>query len=210
MSFGFGHLHGLGEVVRRLIEAAIRGVHLAQAMVGALAHLFEAVLSKLVIRNRRFLPLRRAQVVLQTDAAGLQVALGSRGNAQVANSEALSVLGAHAVGILYGMLVMDRRMLRQAHGLKDDAQVGVSNQSSSAVSQLQVLVVILDRLVVLPHLEAVDAQTVVGQRLALGVLGGNAQGQELLVLLNCLIVGALVVVHHPHLMVGLQGLVHVA
>ena len=77
-------------------------------------------------------------MVLQADPAGLQVPLGRRGNAQVANlgtargssrrrrRKALRVLRAHTVGVLDGMLVVDRRMLREPHGLRvEDGLFGV-------------------------------------------------------------------------------------
>mmetsp|Transcript_79437 Transcript_79437/g.199633 ORF Transcript_79437/g.199633 Transcript_79437/m.199633 type:complete len:204 (+) Transcript_79437:325-936(+) len=179
-------------------------------MKSSVADRLENVVSELGVACNLFLFLCSVQVVLQADPARLQVPLRSGGNAQVTHREALCILCPHSICILNRVLVVDSRMLCQAHGLKDNAQVCVGNQAASAIRQFQVLIVELDGLVVLAQLECVDAQAVVRQGLALGVLGGYAQRQELLVLLDSFLEHALVVVHNTHSVVSLQGLIDVA
>mmetsp|Transcript_66971 Transcript_66971/g.131863 ORF Transcript_66971/g.131863 Transcript_66971/m.131863 type:complete len:217 (-) Transcript_66971:518-1168(-) len=187
------HLHGLLEVGGRFVEPPVGRVDLAQAVQRVVAHRFEDFLGKLGVPEGLLVLLGCVQVVLEADAAGLQVALRCRSDAEVAHREALCVLRAHAVRVFDGVLVVDGCVLWQIHGLEDEPQVRVRDQSPSAVGQLQVLVVVLDRVVVLAELEAVDAQAVVGERLSLCVLGCDTQRQELLVLLDRLLVHALVV-----------------
>lgn len=70
------------------------------------------------------------------------------------------------------------------------------------VRHLFVLLMVLYRVLVVGRLRGaelheVDSNTVVGKGLAVHVADGSADLQELLVLLNCLLVLAQVVVEHP-------------
>mmetsp|Transcript_27004 Transcript_27004/g.57212 ORF Transcript_27004/g.57212 Transcript_27004/m.57212 type:complete len:222 (-) Transcript_27004:434-1099(-) len=178
-------------------------------MVGVVANGFQGLARELRVPLKLGLLLGGTEVVLEAYPAGRQVPLGRRSNPEVAHSEALRILRSHPVCILDCMLVVDRSVLREAHRLEDDAEVCVCDEAPRAVSELEVLVVVLDGLVILPHFEGVDTQAVVRECLALRILRSDAEGEKLLVFLDRLGKHALIVEDHSHLVVGLQSLVDV-
>mmetsp|Transcript_100737 Transcript_100737/g.291232 ORF Transcript_100737/g.291232 Transcript_100737/m.291232 type:complete len:281 (+) Transcript_100737:182-1024(+) len=203
------HAHRLLEVRRRLLEPPVGRVDLPEAVQRVAADRLEGVGGELRVWSNLPLLLGSVQMVLEADAARLQVPLRGGGDAQVPNCETLRVLRSHSVGVLDGVLVVDRCVLWEVHGLEYNSQVRVRDQPPGAVGQLQVLVVVLDRLVVVADLERVDAQAIVGQGLALGVFRSDAQRQELLVLLDRLLIHALIVQDDAHLVISLQSLMDV-